>query len=58
MGHFPFRLGQIEYAVERMTTEFGSAARVDRQRLDELETIVAALDVDRTIETADMLDES
>jgi hypothetical protein len=58
MGHFPFRLGQIEYAMERMTAEVGSAARVDRQRLDELEVIVATLAVDRTTATADIMGES
>lgn len=55
MGRFPFRLGQIEYAMERMTTEFGTAAQADRQRLDELEVIVAALSAERTMGTADMM---
>lgn len=55
MGQFPFRLGQIEYAMKGMTTELSSAARVDRQRLDELEAIVATLAVDRTTGIADMM---
>jgi hypothetical protein len=38
MGHFPFRVGQIEYAMERMTKNFDETASLHRERLKVLET--------------------
>jgi hypothetical protein len=48
MGRFPFRLGQIEYAMEEMTTEFAKTVRVQGERLDALEAASAPPSVDET----------
>jgi hypothetical protein len=50
MGQFPFRLGQIEYAMEQMTAELDGTAQAQDELLDALEATTESSGVEREVE--------
>ena len=40
LGHFPFRLGQIEYAVAEMNEQFELTKRFQQEQMDALEDVL------------------
>ncbi len=40
MGHFPFRLGQIEYAVAEINEQFEQTKRFHQEQMDALEDVL------------------
>jgi hypothetical protein len=49
MGQFPFRLGQIEYAMEQMTAELDGTAQAQDELLDALEATTESSGVGRDV---------
>jgi ABC-type Fe3+ transport system permease subunit len=50
MGQFPFRLGQIEYAMEQMTAELDETAQAQDELLDALEATTESSSLEQEIE--------